>query len=104
MKNTRKYNHEYYLAHKEQITEKNNRWRKAHPESHQKSQKKWLKTHYEQALLYSREHQKEIRLKVIDLLGGAKCVYCGCNDIRVLEINHKNGGGWKERYWGRKSF
>jgi len=22
-----------------------------------------------------------------------ECVRCGCNDIRLLEINHKNGGG-----------
>jgi len=25
-----------------------------------------------------------------------RCVRCGCNDIRFLEINHKNGGGCKE--------
>ena len=24
------------------------------------------------------------------------CVYCGCDDIRFLEINHKEGGGAKE--------
>ena len=22
-----------------------------------------------------------------------ECVRCGCDDIRLLEINHKNGGG-----------
>lgn len=26
-----------------------------------------------------------------------KCVRCGCNDIRLLEINHKFGGGQKDR-------
>lgn len=25
-----------------------------------------------------------------------KCVKCGCDDFRFLEINHKNGGGSKE--------
>jgi len=25
-----------------------------------------------------------------------KCNRCGCDDIRLLEINHKNGGGGKE--------
>lgn len=25
-----------------------------------------------------------------------KCLRCGCNDIKILEINHKNGGGTKE--------
>jgi len=32
---------------------------------------------------------------VIRLLGG-KCVKCGSNDIRVLQINHLNGGGKTE--------
>lgn len=26
----------------------------------------------------------------------AKCVRCGCDDWRLLEVNHKNGGGRKE--------
>ena len=32
------------------------------------------------------------------VIGGGKvqCVRCGCNDQRLLEINHKTGGGGKE--------
>ena len=26
-----------------------------------------------------------------------ECVRCGCNDIRLLEVNHKNGGGSQEK-------
>ena len=37
------------------------------------------------------------RLKVMEKLGGAICQNCGCDDIRILEINHKNGGGHQER-------
>lgn len=58
---------------------------------------------------YAKEHMRkrresrkiqsrELRKKVLDILGG-KCVYCGCDNINALEINHKNGGGnkeWKE--------
>jgi predicted nucleic-acid-binding Zn-ribbon protein len=39
--------------------------------------------------------QHKYRIKAIELLGG-KCVKCGNQDIRVLQINHKNGGGTKE--------
>ena len=35
------------------------------------------------------------RKKCIDVLGG-KCVKCGFNDIRALQIDHVNGGGLKE--------
>jgi hypothetical protein len=31
------------------------------------------------------------------------CENCGCTDIRLLEINHKNGGGTKEREKGKSS-
>ena|SRR3990167_2210919 len=31
-----------------------------------------------------------------------KCARCGCDDVRLLEINHKNGGGGKETQKGNK--
>ena len=48
---------------------------------------------------YSRENKKrDIRkLKIFNMLGGAFCKYCGCNEPEALEINHKNGGGNRER-------
>lgn len=36
------------------------------------------------------------RMSIFDKLGGRKCIYCGCNDVVVLEINHRNGGGCRE--------
>lgn len=40
-------------------------------------------------------YRKSVRQRVFQRLGGARCVYCGCDDIRFLEVNHKNGGGNK---------
>lgn len=37
----------------------------------------------------------ELRYKAIQKLGG-KCINCGTTDIRVLQLNHINGGGKKE--------
>lgn len=37
---------------------------------------------------------KSIRHEIIHRLGN-KCVNCGFNDIRALQIDHKNGGGKK---------
>jgi predicted nucleic acid-binding Zn ribbon protein len=36
------------------------------------------------------------RTKVFNLLGG-KCIRCGIDDHRVLQLNHINGGGRKDR-------
>jgi 5-methylcytosine-specific restriction endonuclease McrA len=53
--------------------------------------RKWAKDHRNRA----KEYWKNIRLKVIQKLGG-KCIYCGCDNLEALEINHINGGGCKE--------
>ena len=45
---------------------------------------------------YMRDYERRLREKVIKLLGG-KCHYCDCNEFDALEINHKYGGGRKER-------
>jgi hypothetical protein len=39
------------------------------------------------------------RLKIVSLLGEA-CCKCGFSDLRALAIDHKNGGGTKEREVG----
>lgn len=50
---------------------------------------------YQKRKIFLRNYYKEDREKVVKLLGG-KCVYCGCDILEALEINHKNGGGIKE--------
>src|SRR3990167_5542115 len=45
---------------------------------------------------HTRSRNWRIRLAVISRLGG-KCVSCGITDPRILQINHKNGGGSRER-------
>lgn len=37
-----------------------------------------------------------IRLEIIKLLGG-KCALCSFSDIRALQIDHKHGGGCRDR-------
>lgn len=39
------------------------------------------------------KYRRESRQKAINILGG-KCVVCGITDVRVLQIDHINGGGW----------
>lgn len=40
--------------------------------------------------------QKQRRERAVATLGG-RCIKCGFNDIRALHIDHKNGGGSRER-------
>lgn len=42
------------------------------------------------------DYLQKVRRKAMDILGGAKCANCGCDNLKILEINHLNGGGHKE--------
>ena len=44
---------------------------------------------------YSKRYHQNLRKRVFERLGGAVCSECGCDEISILEINHKSGGGNK---------
>lgn len=44
----------------------------------------------------ARSHNERYRAKIRDFFGG-KCVRCGFDDIRALQMDHIKGDGWKER-------
>ena len=61
--------------------------------------KHWQKVYRGKHILKIREHNDKynhnLRQKVIDFLGG-KCKRCGFKDIRALQVDHINGGGYQE--------
>src|SRR5881394_22666 len=44
----------------------------------------------------SRRNYRELRARALAFLGG-RCVQCGFDDARALQIDHVHGGGNKER-------
>ena len=98
--------------------------RKLYNEKNKEKYKEYKKKYYEinkekirrKAINYDRVHRMKVLYKIDPLL---KCKRCGCDDLRFLEINHINGGGWREsksyrytsstsishaiRYFGRKT-
>lgn len=66
---------------KDYMREYMQQWRSNHPAAQKK-----------------REHNyyNNLRKKALDKLGGPKCCVCGCTIGKILEINHKAGGGRKE--------
>ena len=61
--------------------------------------KKWQKEYREKNMGRIRKNNDKynhsLRQKVIDSLGG-KCKRCGFKDIRALQVDHINGGGYQE--------
>ena len=47
---------------------------------------------------YEADYRAKLRIEALKIIGNGviKCCNCGCNDPRLLEINHINGGGKQE--------
>lgn len=58
--------------------------------------RKWRERNADAQKNIDKRYRDKLRLSVLEHLGGAFCVECGCDIIEILEINHINGGGRKE--------
>lgn len=112
------YMKEYYQLHKEEILKKCKKYREEHVEKIKKSKKKYYDSprgreifkrnlkHWrsssrgKEAMKRYRENDFRMSRMVVGK-GEIKCSSCGCNDERIVEINHVSGGGTKERKEGR---
>ena len=56
----------------------------------------YRKEHRPRISKYQRDYLRNLRRSMVDALGG-KCIRCGFEDIRALQIDHINGGGSEER-------
>jgi hypothetical protein len=88
--------YKYYVDRSEEAKEKLQtlcikcNWIKKFPDLYMHP--KWIKS-----LDRFKRHRILLRHKLIVLIGGWKCVICGDEDKRALQIDHINGGGHKER-------
>jgi len=105
------YCRKYYQEHKEEQRACKKKYHLKHGEERRAKGRKYYQEHREERIAYhekyNQEHREEhklkhkvrtwdIKLKVIKLLGG-RCRNCNLADARVLQVNHLNGGGTKER-------
>ena len=96
----REYSKKYYIRNKEKIDLKNREYFINNKEKIKQYNKGWNKQYFQKNKdkfrKYAKQHHRDIRKKLINLMGG-KCVRCGFCDERALQIDHINGGGYKER-------
>jgi len=100
------YFKEYYKRNKKKIADRN----KALYEK-RRSTPEGLKAHREKATEYTRKYRERNKQKVkdsrralylrrkrdaLEMVGGAFCSNCGCDDMTFLEFNHIHGGGCKD--------
>lgn len=95
-KYTKKMWAEYRRENKQRLSEYRKKWREKNlAELHTKEKGRYW-ANPGKAREIRRQWHHRVRFKIIDLLGG-KCILCGFNDWRALQVDHKNGGGCKDR-------
>lgn len=85
MKNTKANQARYYRAHKTECLERTLAWNNSHPKAMKEA---------------SGRHNWRMRILALLILGG-RCAVCGVSDLRILQINHRDGGGRREIGPGR---
>ena len=53
--------------------------------------------YYDKKKLSQKQHQRKVKDKLFEILGGQKCIRCGFSDSRALQFDHINGGGIKDQ-------
>lgn len=95
----------FYQKNKVSIARKHNEWylknknTDRYKEYQRVKAKRWRETNREKSLEVYKRHNRKVRLQALQMISGLEvpeCYMCGCNDLRVLEVNHKNGGGSQE--------
>jgi len=90
------FNKKYYSEHKEQYSIKRKKTYKESNGEELRKSKEYQKQNRERINKRSVELRRKKRIDLINLYGG-KCIRCGFNDWRALQIDHINGGGKKEK-------
>lgn len=92
----------YYYKNREKIL--------AYSASYSREKRKdpvFLKKESERGKIYSAKNKEKIRtrnkelnlryrIKLLEILGGVRCIRCGFSDYRALQVDHINGGGRKD--------
>jgi hypothetical protein len=85
-------NKRYYQKNRDKLKAHQKEWAKNNKDKVNATQRKRVRTHPELNRKHTREYNARVRKSLIELLGG-KCVRCGFDDPRALQIDHIHGGG-----------
>ncbi len=92
MKPTKVVARRYYLRHRGKISEKARLKRQENPELAREIAREYNRRHPETQI----KRNRQVRQRVLKILGD-KCIRCGFDDERALQVDHIDGGGTQER-------
>ena len=94
----REYDKRYAQEHKEEIKTYMKKWRAENKER----RREYYWNNRDKDLRGQKRYRRRIKAEVLTYYGGNKlrCIKCGVGDLRVLSIDHIDGGGTRKGEWG----
>ena len=93
LKRFKSENPEKYRVFRDKVNQRRHERYRTEPEYRERMKKQvqsCRRKYHEKWREYSRAYRERMRQRAMETLGGTKCVYCGCDILDFLEINHKN--------------
>lgn len=90
------YNREYYLKHRDEILLHNKKYSIINRDKIKIIRKNYRDKNFDSLSEKAKNYRNKIKNNIFEKLG-KKCVRCGFDDIRALQIDHINGGGVSEK-------
>jgi len=89
---------EWAKKNKEKIAKQSRKHYLENKKHYDEYRKKWAREHIESRRETARKSVRKARIRALEMIARGKpvCGNCGCDDVRLLEINHINGGGFQE--------
>lgn len=90
----------YFVKNREKVLTRQKEYHTENRDRLLMHMREYAKGYYKEHREEIRKHQQERKLKALQKVSGQErpiCVGCGCDDIRLLQINHINGGGSQEQ-------
>ena len=84
--NQKEYLHEYYLAHKEEISERSNQWRKGHLEQHRISNRIWTRNNPDKQRSLIREWKNANPKKLQEYAAKRRAYKLGASIIETVSL------------------
>ena len=99
------YLREWRKVNRERLLEQRRRKYREDPEYFREKGRLYYWRNQEKCVRQARERRAKVtpeqkaqwrlnkKRRALELIGGTKCVYCGCDDLAMLEVNHRDGRG-----------
>lgn len=91
------YQKDYYRRNTQLVKDRQREYRRKNIDRFRAYQKEYRRNNKERYAAYYEKVRYAKRIEILELAGGVRCSICNFGDWRALQLDHKEGGGGRDR-------